>query len=99
MAKDDVEEFEPEVAPVGERDGGVFAVGDDPNVKQLADRLFAAQQSTDVEIKMSLWEALTLYPKASIWSLLLSFAVVMEGTCSRAICKYCNTQKAFSTTC
>lgn len=48
-------------------------------VQELADRLFAAQQSTETEVKMSLWEALKLYPKASMWSLLISFAVVMEG--------------------
>lgn len=48
-------------------------------VQQLADRLFAAKQSTETEIKMSLWEALKLYPMASLWSILISFAVVMEG--------------------
>lgn len=54
------------------------AVQDDA-VQQLADRLFAAKQSTETEVKMSLWDALRLYPMASMWSLLISFAVVMEG--------------------
>lgn len=49
------------------------------NVTQLADRLFAAQQSTETETNMSVWEALKLYPMASMWSILISFAVVMEG--------------------
>lgn len=47
--------------------------------KQLADRMFAAQQSTDNEVTMSVFEALRLYPMASMWSILISFAVVMEG--------------------
>lgn len=51
----------------------------DPVKKNLADRLFAAQQSTETELKMSLMEAIRLYPMASMWSLLISFAVVMEG--------------------
>ncbi|KAJ2968522.1 hypothetical protein NQ176_g9139 [Zarea fungicola] len=46
--------------------------------KEMADRLFAAKQSTEVEVTMSLWEALKLYPMASMWSILISFAVVME---------------------
>ena len=54
--------------------------GQNPDsVTQLANRLFAAEQSTNTELKMTLWEALRLYPMASMWSLLISFAVVMEG--------------------
>lgn len=49
------------------------------NVDKIADRLFAAQQSSETETTMSLWEALKLYPMASMWSILISFAVVMEG--------------------
>lgn len=52
------------------------------NAQLLAERLFAARQSTETEVKMSLWEALKLYPMASMWSLLISFAVVMEGAFS-----------------
>ena len=49
------------------------------DVKHIADRLFAAERSTELEVKMSLIEALKLYPWASLWSILISFAVVMEG--------------------
>ncbi|OJJ42455.1 hypothetical protein ASPZODRAFT_137267 [Penicilliopsis zonata CBS 506.65] len=52
---------------------------DKDTATQLEERLFAAQQSTEAEVKMSLWQALKLYPKASLWSILISFAVVMEG--------------------
>jgi hypothetical protein len=69
---EDLQPAAPYAAPTGK--------GEDSNtVKQLADRLFAAEQSTETEIKMSLWDALRLYPKASMWSILISFAVVMEG--------------------
>lgn len=47
--------------------------------EQIANRLFAAEQSTEMEINMTFWQALKLYPKASMWSLLISLAVVMEG--------------------
>lgn len=59
-----------------------FAEGEGKEVRvtQLADKLFAAQQATETEVAMSLWQALKLYPKASMWSILISFAVVMEGT-------------------
>lgn len=59
---------------------GDEAGGQDQDLtKEMADRLFAAKQSTEVEVTMSVWEALKLYPMASMWSILISFAVVMEG--------------------
>jgi SP family general alpha glucoside:H+ symporter-like MFS transporter len=38
-----------------------------------------AKVATEAEHNMSLWQAIKRYPKASVWSLLISFAVVMEG--------------------
>ncbi|KAI2732555.1 hypothetical protein CBS147332_1694 [Penicillium roqueforti] len=38
-----------------------------------------AQIATDKEHRMSLWQALKLYPKAIGWSVLISTAIVMEG--------------------
>ncbi|GFZ48547.1 Alpha-glucosides permease MPH2 [Saitozyma sp. JCM 24511] len=38
-----------------------------------------AKVATEAEHNMSLWQAIKRYPKASAWSLLISFAVVMEG--------------------
>ena len=76
------EDFKDHVQPEPEAQGpyAVPPAGEKSDiVKNLADRLFAAQQSTETEVKMSLWQALKLYPKASMWSLLISFAVVMEG--------------------
>ena len=39
-----------------------------------------AQAGNDSEVKMGLFAALKLYPKASAWSIAISLAVVMEGT-------------------
>lgn len=38
-----------------------------------------AKQATDQEHKMTLLQALRLYPKAAIWSILISASLVMEG--------------------
>lgn len=38
-----------------------------------------AQAGNDSEVKMGLFAALKLYPKASAWSIAISLAVVMEG--------------------
>jgi len=38
-----------------------------------------ANAATQKEHEMTLGRALTAYPKAIMWSVLLSFAVVMEG--------------------
>jgi hypothetical protein len=47
---------------------------------QNAEALLAdAQAGHDSEVKMGLFAALKLYPKASAWSIAISFAVVMEG--------------------
>jgi hypothetical protein len=63
---------EPSTVPM-EGDGNL------DRAEQIANRLFAAEQSTETELNMTFWEALMLYPKASMWSILISFAVVMEG--------------------
>jgi hypothetical protein len=41
-----------------------------------------AQAGNDSEVKMGLFAALKLYPKASAWSIAISLAVVMEGMSS-----------------
>jgi hypothetical protein len=38
-----------------------------------------AQAGNDSEVRMGLFAALKLYPKASAWSVAISIAVVMEG--------------------
>jgi hypothetical protein len=38
----------------------------------------AAKIAADEEVNMSIWEAFKLYTKATLWSVLLSTAVVME---------------------
>lgn len=38
-----------------------------------------AKDATDKEHRMTLWQAIRLYPKAIGWSILLSTAIVMEG--------------------
>jgi hypothetical protein len=48
-------------------------------VKKLEMLLHEAELGTAAEHRMSLWQALKLYPKASAWSIAISFAVVMEG--------------------
>lgn len=54
--------------------------GDDLKDTQKAEAFLAdAQAGNDSEVKMGLIAALRLYPKASAWSIAISFAVVMEG--------------------
>lgn len=48
-------------------------------VLRLETMLVEAEAATQSEHKLGLWQALKLYPKASAWSILISFAVVMEG--------------------
>jgi len=60
----------------------VFANANDTDldhVKKVETLLLEAEAATEAEHKMGLWKALKLYPKASAWSILLSFAIVMEG--------------------
>ena len=53
---------------------------DEPsNLKQSKNILFEAEAGEAAEHRLGLLAALKLYPKASIWSILISFAVVMEG--------------------
>lgn len=49
------------------------------NVKNLEASLAQAEAGTASEHRLGLWAALKLYPKASAWSMALSFIVVMEG--------------------
>ena len=57
----------------------------DPNgadverVKQAEVLLLEAEAATESEHRMGLIQAIKRYPKAATWSLLISFAVVMEG--------------------
>ncbi|ORY20425.1 putative general alpha-glucoside permease [Naematelia encephala] len=41
--------------------------------------ILEAEAGTEAEHKMGLWKGLKTYPKASAWSIMISFAVVMEG--------------------
>ena len=54
----------------------------DGEVERLAELLDQARKGTESEHKMTLLQALKTYPKASAWSIALSFGVVMEGQCS-----------------
>lgn len=49
------------------------------DIQQAENFLSDAQAGNDAEKRMGLLQALKLYPKASAWSILISFAVVMEG--------------------
>jgi len=54
----------------------------EPDLKdtQKAENFLAdAQAGNDSEVKMGLFAALKLYPKASAWSVAISLAVIMEG--------------------
>ena len=48
-------------------------------VQRLADLLDQARKATESEHKMTVWQAVKRYPKASAWSIAISFGVVMEG--------------------
>ena len=49
------------------------------NVKKAEVLLSEAEAATEQEHRMGLLQALRTYPKASAWSIAISFAVVMEG--------------------
>lgn len=38
-----------------------------------------AQQGTEYERKMTLWQAIRMYPKAAAFSMIISLSLVMEG--------------------
>lgn len=48
-------------------------------VKQLENEISDARAAMEAEDKMTFWQGMKMYPKAVTWSLLLSFAVIMEG--------------------
>ena len=48
-------------------------------VHRLAELLDQARRATESEHKMTVWQAVKRYPKASAWSIAISFGVVMEG--------------------
>ncbi|ORX38083.1 general substrate transporter [Kockovaella imperatae] len=52
---------------------------DAEEVQRLGDLLDAARKATESEHKMTVWQAVKRYPKASAWSIAISFGVVMEG--------------------
>lgn len=63
----------------------------EPDVKDVHKAeafLSDAQAGNEAERKMGTWEALKLYPKASAWSIAISFAVVMEGEQSAVFPQY-----------
>lgn len=60
----------------------------DLKATQKAENFLAdAQAGNDAETKMGLFAALKLYPKASAWSIAISFAVVMEGGSHHKRCR------------
>ena len=61
-----------------EEEGGVHQLPAD-EVQRLADLLDQARKATESEHKMTVWQAVKRYPKASAWSIAISFGVVMEG--------------------
>ena len=54
-------------------------------VHRLAELLDQARRATESEHKMTVWQAVKRYPKASAWSIAISFGVVMEGEFSTSI--------------
>lgn len=54
-------------------------------VKQAEISLLEAEAATEQEHRMGLIQAIKRYPKAATWSLLISFAVVMEGRSSESL--------------
>ncbi|KAK0614564.1 general substrate transporter [Immersiella caudata] len=47
---------------------------------KTVDRIISdAKNATEKEQKMTLWEGIRLYPKAILWSMLISTCIVMEG--------------------
>ena len=48
-------------------------------VQRLAELLDQARKATESEHRMTVWQAVKRYPKASAWSIAISFGVVMEG--------------------
>ena len=51
------------------------------DIKQAEALLLEAEAATEQEHHMGLFQALRTYPKASAWSIFISFAVIMEGDC------------------
>ena len=75
-AKVDNTLFDPEsiLAPVTSGHGDEI-----DRVKAAEQLLHEAEEATASEHRMGLWQGLKTYPKASAWSIAISFAVVMEG--------------------
>jgi SP family general alpha glucoside:H+ symporter-like MFS transporter len=59
-----------------ERDGGKLPSDE---TTRLAELLQQARRATESEHKMTVWQAVKRYPKASAWSTAISLGVVMEG--------------------
>jgi SP family general alpha glucoside:H+ symporter-like MFS transporter len=75
MEKASDQHQEPVVAHVGNETMGELA----RNNTNYADLAEDAQIATEKEQQMSLLQGLKLYPKAVLWSLVLSTAIIMEG--------------------
>ena len=48
-------------------------------ITDLFDATKNAQQATDAEHELTTWQAVKLYPRAILFSVILSFAIIMEG--------------------
>lgn len=57
---------------------------DDTN--KLAELLQQAKNAQASEHKMTTWQAIKRYPKASAWSIAISFGVIMEGVFGVGLC-------------
>jgi MFS transporter, SP family, general alpha glucoside:H+ symporter len=72
-------------------EAGDIRPANDPSVEDQMDRdeivrgktvdriIRDAKNATEKEQKMTLWEGIRLYPKAILWSMLISTCIVMEG--------------------
>ena len=61
-----------------EEEGNIHQLPAD-EVQRLADLLDSARRATESEHKMTVWQAIKRYPRATAWSVAISFGVVMEG--------------------
>ena len=77
-----------DVLQVEEHGAGVHQIPAD-EVQRLADLLDSARKATESEHKMTVWQAVKRYPKASAWSIAISFGVIMEGECAARDGKPC----------
>jgi hypothetical protein len=87
--KDDVEQHggplrkSPHLAtdqPNTDRSVPDFPVGDElKQTETMNETILNARKATEAEHKMTLMQGVRLYPKAILWSMLISTCIVMEG--------------------